>query len=164
MREQDTFELNNAPLLKEERFRAILEALPDTILIVSRQGVILDCIKSLPRDDILPAGIKAGSSLFLCFNQETNREIKAILAGSSRERDAMIKEFCLITWAFMWNSASSMTQAHIISLVIFPAPQAQEIKESEIFTDILNEGLQVIFTLTCIVDANRSSQLSVIQR
>ena len=170
MREQDTFELNNAPLLKEERFRAILEALPDTILIVSRQGVILDCIKSLPREDILPAGIKAGSSLFVCFNQETNREIKAILAGSSRERDAMIKEFCLDPVRRLYvelrlipiDSSQYMITLRNISL----RRQAQDaLKESESFYRTIFEttgAASVIFTLdTAIVDANRQfSQLS----
>lgn len=170
MREQDTFELNNAPLLKEERFRAILEALPDTILIVSRQGVILDCIKNLPREDILPAGIKAGSSLFVCFNQETNREIKAILAGSSRERDAMIKEFCLDPVRRLYvelrlipiDSSQYMITLRNISL----RRQAQDaLKESESFYRTIFEttgAASVIFTLdTAIVDANRQfSQLS----
>jgi diguanylate cyclase (GGDEF)-like protein/PAS domain S-box-containing protein len=170
MREQDTFELNNAPLLKEERFRAILEALPDTILIVSRQGVILDCIKSLPRDDILPAGIKVGSSLFVCFNQETNREIKAILAGSFRERDAMIKEFCLDPVRRLYvelrlipiDSSQYMITLRNISV----RRQAQDaLKESESFYRTIFEttgAASVIFTLdTAIVDANRQfSQLS----
>lgn len=170
MREQDTFELNNAPLLKEERFRAILEALPDTILIVSRQGVILDCIKSLPREDILPAGIKAGSSLFVCFNQETNREIKAILAGSSREHDAMIKEFCLDPVRRLYvelrlipiDSSQYMITLRNISV----RRQAQDaLKESESFYRTIFEttgAASVIFTLdTAIVDANRQfSQLS----
>jgi diguanylate cyclase (GGDEF)-like protein/PAS domain S-box-containing protein len=170
MEKQETFELNNAPLLKEERFRAILEALPDTILIVSRQGVILDCIKSLPRDDILPAGIKAGSSLFVCFNQETNREIKAILAGSSRERDAMIKEFCLDPVRRLYvelrlipiDSSQYMITLRNISL----RRQAQDaLKESESFYRTIFEttgAASVIFTLdTAIVDANRQfSQLS----
>lgn len=170
MEKQEIFELNNAPLLKEERFRAILEALPDTILIVSRQGVILDCIKSLPRDDILPAGIKAGSSLFVCFNQETNREIKAILAGSSRERDAMIKEFCLDPVRRLYvelrlipiDSSQYMITLRNISL----RRQAQDaLKESESFYRTIFEttgAASVIFTLdTAIVDANRQfSQLS----
>lgn len=170
MEKRDPFELNKAPILKEERFRAILEALQDTILIVSRQGVILDCIKSLPREDILPAEIKAGSSLFDCFNQETNREIKAILAGRSLERDAMTKEFCLDPVRRLYvelrlipiNSSQYMITLRNISV----RRQAQDaLKESESFYRTIFEttgAASVIFTLdTAIVDANRQfSQLS----
>ena len=79
----EKFKLHTGAELREDRVRKILEALPDSVFVISEQGIIVDCITSLPQEDLAANGIAAGSSLGEAFNHEIAQAILSALPDAA---------------------------------------------------------------------------------
>lgn len=91
----EKFKLHTGAELREDRVRKILEALPDSVFVISEQGIIVDCITSLPQEDLAANGIAAGSSLGEAFNHEIAQAILSALPDAALSGKMAINEYCL---------------------------------------------------------------------
>jgi len=85
--------LHNGAELREDRVRRILEALPDSVFVISEKGTIINIITN--QDNLAAKEITAGSSVCDAFNQEIAEAILRALPDVASSGKIAINEYCL---------------------------------------------------------------------
>ncbi len=107
-------------LESEERNRSIIEALPDTLLEISKDGIFIDCRTSRPEDLYAPMGEFVGKGLTDIMPQEFAHTTQEYINKTLKTKKLQVYEYSIVMHGEIHYYEARMSpkgNEHVISLV-----------------------------------------------